>query len=206
MSEFNENLIPFSAYSVLQTDAIGNPASSITIVDDVNVPSIDYADRVLFDPTEVEALEWNTRTMLDSTGITSLDWANRALFDPSNLLSLDWVNRQLHSTTQPMLDWSGASVSFLVDLSIDTVGKGLKIAEGSNARLGTSAMSGGTVVVANTSVTSTTRIFLTKQESGTPVALGSVRVSARTAGTSFTISSDNVLDTSTVAWMLVEPA
>lgn len=88
--------------------------------------------------------------------------------------------------------------------TIGTAGGGVAIKEGSNARSGVSTLVGGTVTVANTSVTATTRIQLTSQaDGGTP---GFLRVSARTAATSFTITSSSGTDTSTVAWFLVEPA
>jgi hypothetical protein len=88
------------------------------------------------------------------------------------------------------------------DAVIDVAGKGLKIKEGSNARMGTATLVAGTVTVNNTSVTANTRIFLT--EEGTIAAV--VRVSARVVGTSFTIMSSSGTDTSKVHWMLVEPA
>lgn len=91
----------------------------------------------------------------------------------------------------------------LADLRIGTTGRGLQVAEGANAKSGTSVLVGGTVVVSNTSVTANSRIQLTSQvDGGTP---GFLRVSARTAGTSFTITSSNGADTSTVAWFIVEP-
>jgi hypothetical protein len=83
-------------------------------------------------------------------------------------------------------------------------GQGLQIKEGSNAKMGTSTLVAGTVTVATTAVTATSRIFLTAQTSG--AAPGALRVSARTAATSFTITSTSGTDTSSVAWMLVEPA
>lgn len=83
---------------------------------------------------------------------------------------------------------------------------GVHLAEGSNRRMGNSSLSGGTVTISNTSVTATTRIFLTKQSSGTPVATGTVRISAVVPGTSFTITSDNAADTSDIAWVMFEPA
>lgn len=90
------------------------------------------------------------------------------------------------------------------DFAVNTAGKGLKVKEGSNARMGTSTLVAGAVVVSNTSVTANTRIILTSQvDGGTP---GFLRVSTRTASTSFTITSSSGTDTSTVAWMLVEPA
>lgn len=83
-------------------------------------------------------------------------------------------------------------------------GGGFSIAEGANARMGTATLAAGTVTVNNTSVTADTRIFLTNQTlGGTP---GFLRVSARTAGTSFTILSSSGTDTSTIAWVMFEPA
>lgn len=87
---------------------------------------------------------------------------------------------------------------------IGTAGGGLAVAEGANARMGTVTLVAGVATVANTSVTALTRIMLTSQaDGGTP---GFLRVSARTAGTSFTITSGSAVDTSTVAYLLVEPA
>jgi hypothetical protein len=89
-------------------------------------------------------------------------------------------------------------------LTLGTAGGGLAIQEGDNARMGSATLAAGTVTVPNTSVTADSRIFLTCQApGGTP---GFLRVSARSAGTSFTITSSSGTDTSTVAWLIVEPA
>lgn len=67
----------------------------------------------------------------------------------------------------------------------------------------TATLVAGTVTVALSSVTSSTRFLLTSNfDGGTP---GWLRVSARSVGASFTITSSNPLDTSTVAWMAIEP-
>jgi hypothetical protein len=90
------------------------------------------------------------------------------------------------------------------DLRIVTAGRGLQVAEGANAKMGVATLVGGTLAVATTAVTANSRIFLTCQTpGGTP---GFLRVSTRTAGTSFTILSSSGTDTSVVAWMIVEPA
>jgi hypothetical protein len=85
-----------------------------------------------------------------------------------------------------------------------TAGAGIQIKEGSNCKQGTATLNGTTaVVVSNTSVTSSSRIFLTIQTpNGTPA---SPYVSARTAGTSFSIKSTGASDTSTVAYFITEP-
>jgi len=97
------------------------------------------------------------------------------------------------------------SVSSTGDVSVETAGNGLKIKEGSNAKMGTATLVLGTLVVSTTAVTANSRIFLTAQSLGTSVP-AALAVSARTAATSFTILSSDLTDTSVVAWMIVEPA
>ena len=87
---------------------------------------------------------------------------------------------------------------------LPTVGDGFYVKEGTNATMGRAVLVAGTVVVNTTKVTATSEIFLTNNVNGG--TLGSVSVSARTAGTSFTITSTNVLDTSTISWIIIEPA
>lgn len=91
------------------------------------------------------------------------------------------------------------------NLTLATAGNKILIKEGSNATSGVSTLVGGTVVVSTTAVTANSRIQLTSQDDngGTP---GFLRVSARTASTSFTITSSNGADTSIVAWVIIEPA
>lgn len=93
--------------------------------------------------------------------------------------------------------------SFRGEIIAGVAGKGVSVKEGSNARMGVATLVAGTVPVSNSSVTANTRIFAFSQSDGG--TLGSLRCSARTAGTSFTITSSSALDTSVVAWLLVEP-
>lgn len=90
------------------------------------------------------------------------------------------------------------------NLVLPTVGDGLKIKEGANATMGRAVLVAGVVIVNTNKVTATSEIFLTSNVDGGTV--GFVRVSARVAGTSFTITSSNVLDTSTIAWIIIEPS
>ena len=89
------------------------------------------------------------------------------------------------------------------NVDVTAAGSGLRVAEGANAKQGTAVLVAGAVTVANTSVTANSRIFLTSQVDGG--APGFVRVSARVAGTSFTITSSSATDTSTIAYEIVEP-
>lgn len=84
------------------------------------------------------------------------------------------------------------------------IGGGFRAAEGSNAKQGIATLAAGTVTVANTSVTASSRIFVTCQILGT-VTVASAFDTPRTAGTSFTIHASQATDTSTVAWEIFEP-
>ncbi|QBZ73520.1 minor tail protein [Streptomyces phage Mischief19] len=98
--------------------------------------------------------------------------------------------------------WSGGPDA----LNIGSLGGGIAIKEGVNGRMGVATLAAGTVTVANTSVTANTRIFLTGQGNGASGTPGTPRVSARTPGVGFTITSSSASDTSPVAWELKEPA
>lgn len=90
-------------------------------------------------------------------------------------------------------------------LVLAAAGGGVQVKEGTNATMGlTAAMTAGSIVVSTTKVTANSRIFLTAQNTGGTA--GALRISARTPGTSFTITSTSGTDTSTVAWWIVEPA
>ncbi|HXE49571.1 MAG TPA: hypothetical protein VN663_14425 [Ramlibacter sp.] len=103
-------------------------------------------------------------------------------------------------------DGSALTVSTLTasgNISTSTAGAGLRVKEGSNAKQGVATLTAGSVVVANTSITASSRIQLTSNaDGGTP---GFLRVSARSAGVSFTITSSSGTDTSTVAYEIFEP-
>jgi hypothetical protein len=101
-----------------------------------------------------------------------------------------------------------ASPSFTGDVSttgnvlINTLGKTLGVKTGTNSKVGLSVLVAGSVVVSNTSITANSRIFCTSNLDGG--SIGFVRVSAKSVGTSFTITSSNASDTSSVAWFIVE--
>lgn len=97
----------------------------------------------------------------------------------------------------------GGIVQLDDELKINTLGKGISIKEGANGRMGSATLVGGTVTVNTTAVTANSRIFLTGQNSsGTH---GELTISARVAGTSFTITSSSILDTRAIAWEIKEP-
>lgn len=89
---------------------------------------------------------------------------------------------------------------------VGTAGKGLQIKEGTNAKMGTAVLNGITeVTVTTTGVGAASRVFLSVETPGGTVG-GLAYVSSRIAGTSFGIKSLTLGDTSTVAWLIVDPA
>lgn len=75
------------------------------------------------------------------------------------------------------------------------------IAAGSLIATGTATLVAGTVTIANTSITANSVIRVAnKTIGGTP---GALFISAKTAGTSFKITSSNVADTSLVQYDIV---
>ncbi|MBL3670648.1 right-handed parallel beta-helix repeat-containing protein [Streptomyces sp. M2CJ-2] len=95
--------------------------------------------------------------------------------------------------------WDGQAKA----LNLGSAGGGIAIAEGANARMGVATLAAGTVTVANTSVTATTRVAVFRQAAGG--TLGHLSA-ASDPGIGFTITSDSAADTSTVAYVLFEPA
>lgn len=109
----------------------------------------------------------------------------------------------LNNGTQKLIT-STTGVDVAGNVVVTSAGSGLKVKEGSNATMGTATLTAGAVTVSTTAVTASSRIQLTgNSDGGTP---GWLRVSARSAGTSFTITSSSGTDTSTVAWIIVEPS
>lgn len=110
--------------------------------------------------------------------------------------------------TTPDVSWGRYGTAMIGSTDADIVaaglGRGFKIKEGSNARMGTATLTAGTVTVSNTSVTANTRIF-----TGMKTPLGTVGasfVSAVSAGVGFTIKSTSSTDTSVVSYVLLEAA
>lgn len=90
------------------------------------------------------------------------------------------------------------------NMALTVAGKTFSVKEGSNAKMGLATLIAGVVIVSTTAVTANSRIHLTNQNGAGTV--GSPYVSARIAGTSFTITSTSLLDTSDIAWLMFEPS
>ena len=130
----------------------------------------------------------------------------RVGYDASNYLSTT-----VNSSGLVTLDAVGAGAGFVFsdsltingNLTLGIAGNKINITEGSNASVGVATLVAGTVVVNTTAVTANSRIFLTRQTTSGTIGT-SVDVTARVAGTSFTITANgSMLDTSTVAWLII---
>lgn len=94
------------------------------------------------------------------------------------------------------------TVKTFTDIEAFLLNNKLNIPTGSNAAAGTGTLSGGTVTISTTAVTSSSLIFLTDTASSL-TNVGTLSVSSKTAGVSFTVTSANALDTSTFNWIIV---
>ncbi len=83
-----------------------------------------------------------------------------------------------------------------------TSGKGITLKTGSNCKIGTGTLIGGTVTITNTSVTSASIIFLQDTTSGALTNVGTMSVVAGSG--SFIVTSTNILDTSTFNYIIFE--
>src|SRR5579859_1385062 len=110
---------------------------------------------------------------------------------------------QSDGTTEIFSVLDNGTASHNGNLKLTTAGNGLYVKEGSNATMGVKTLTGGTAVVSTTKVTASSRIQLTPQSNSN---LGVPYISARSAGTSFTITSTNGSDASQIFWWIIEPA
>jgi hypothetical protein len=132
-------------------------------------------------------------------------------------------NTQVNQSTitTPLLkvskaDTSGTALSrFEVNtssISIPQAGTALKIKQGANSTCGTGTLSSGTLTVSNTLVTSDCVILLTRQGINGTTTVGELAVTAKTAGTSFVVSSlqtsgtTQTADVSSFCWMIIQNA
>ena len=145
--------------------------------------------------------------------------AGTAPTDPSEVLRLSDVGTLVGSVVGPAVSTDNAIVRYngitgglvqnslvlIDDLGNISIPSGISIAEGANATMGTATLVAGTATVNTNKITANSRVFLTTQSLGTITRPVSVGVTARVAETSFTITSMDITDTSTVAWVIMEP-
>jgi len=115
------------------------------------------------------------------------------------------VNAMTGGTNNYSAQFLGGSLLTNSDFKLTTAGNGIYVKQGTNATCGRATLTAGTVTVSTTKATSTCEIFLTDR-GGTVTNLGTVYISAVSSGTSFTITSTNILDASTISWLIIEAA
>lgn len=170
---------------------------TFTSITDVAILLSSARPAIIFSETGVAANNGKWGFDCDATNI------NRSLFtDAGTDAAFEIVTRSGNTCTG--IAWSATLCSNTGNFQLTAVGNKHLIKEGSNASMGAATLVAGTVTVNNTLVTANSRIFLTGQNSsGTH---GELTISARSAGTSFTITSSLATDTRSVAWLIVEPA
>lgn len=87
------------------------------------------------------------------------------------------------------------------DLTMATAVR-LAVATGANQRAGNATLIAGSVTVANTTVTANTIVLYSRKTSGGTI--GTAMTYTVSAATSFTLTSDSALDTSTFSYFLIE--
>jgi hypothetical protein len=96
---------------------------------------------------------------------------------------------------------AGTGITQTGNITLSSPGNKINIATGANASVGTGTLAAGTVTVATTAVTANSIIIITPQETGT--YNGRLRVSARTAGTGFTVTSSDAADTVVFGYQII---
>ncbi len=146
--------------------------------------------------SDAQPTDYNSNTLVNKIYLdTYLNFGTA--FTISNLFGLKNIKLSTAITT-------GLTANIYNDVKLKIAGYGIYIKEGTNATSGSITLSGGTAVVTTTKVTANSRIQLTSQGGGTNH--GAQYISARTVGSSFTITSTNASDTDKIAWFLIEPS
>lgn len=161
--------------------------------------------------TDEADFTYNPTTNTLTTGLTSgsaivVNGGNAEL----SMYSSGVLGMYIHNTTESgngIIEANGsietiADGGFKFNSGVSSTSNRIYIQEGSDANMGVATLVGGTVTVNNLKITANTRIFYSVQTAGgTQGFLSTTRV----ANTSFTINSTSGTDTSTIAWVLIEP-
>lgn len=132
------------------------------------------------------------------SGISSLQAIDPALFTDNVLISTLTPRAVYQYNASSTVDADGD----LIVAPNNNEGRWYKIAEPITYtnQFGSATLATGTATVSNTTVTSSSLIFLTSQSN---TATGVLYISEIVSGTSFTISSSIIGDTGLVGWILV---
>jgi hypothetical protein len=168
--------------------------------------SIDDAGNVVFkNSITVGNLSYTTAA---NYGTLSLNGSGGAEIDFKTGGAVSWgiynigsASLRFFSGSTDYMIITSVNVQIAGDIKSTIVGKGLYLKEGTNAVMGTSTLVAGTVTVNTTKVTANSRIFINISTPGGVQGITSYTISA---GTSFTVTSTNVADTSSFNWVIIE--
>jgi hypothetical protein len=134
----------------------------------------------------------------DAAGVSNISMASKVNDGAAAIgLVLNTVNT-LANATAKLASLKNNSTE---KLAFDKAGKPVYPTGAADAVVGTATLVGGTVTVSTTSVTASSKIFLSRNTAGGTV--GDLRQGTIVAGTSFVINSASGTDTSTVNWWIV---
>lgn len=143
--------------------------------------------------------ELQTTNGAESGGNVGSDWGINTYDDSGNYLNTPWNISRSSGYTNIFL---GMGVSRGIATDTLTIGDKLKVTVGANKSAGSGTLSSGTATISTTAVTASSLIFLTDATSSL-TNVGVLSVSSKSAGTGFTVTSANVLDTSTFNWLII---
>lgn len=152
------------------------------------------------------ALEFSGISGMGNCVLIGKSVAGNGAFDADNTIiigSFSDFNNNLGQTDSIIIGFAIAPNILTKGWCVGGLGVKQHIFEGANAAMGIATLVAGTVTVNNNLVTANSRIFLTNNNPGG--AVGALSISARVAGTSFTITSTSGTDTSDIAWEIKEP-
>jgi len=156
--------------------------------------------------TAQESRIYNTYTSSTNHERGIIKWASNTLNIGTEKGSGGGTARDLalvtDGTARVTIGATTGTASFTGDVAATTAGKGLRLKSGTGQRAGNATLVSGTVTVSNATVTANTLVHLTRKTSGGTI--GTAITYTLDAGNGFTITSDNVLDTSTFTYLLTE--
>ena len=128
------------------------------------------------------------------TDLIIADQSGTGIYNWSTILALLMPNiTQLGTIT--------GNIVTLGNVKITALGKGLSVQEGANAKQGIATLVSGSIAVPNTSVTASSRIFVSNNGASGTVGALSVAI---TASVGFTVTSTSGTDNSVIAWEIFE--
>lgn len=142
----------------------------------------------------------------DSDRMARIDFAGGLILSPLE----DHIPMSIKAFSGQTVDlsqWKNSSDAVLTkvdasgNVAVNKLGSGFQVKVGSNGRAGRDTLVGGTVTVANTSVSANTDVHYWIS---TPGGVQGFLSASKINGTSFTITSTSILETSSITWELLE--